>query len=73
MNARRLMYKLQAALCAEGNHVSINQRQHWSDAARRMVTIYDVRDGQGDTICKTYRPVEVIQALARKLDGGDAG
>ena len=67
VNARRLMYKLQTALCANGVHVRIDQRQHWSDKAGRMLTIYDVRKDDGALLCKSYRAVDVVQALAELL------
>ena len=72
MNARRLMYKLQTALCANGVHVRIDQRQHWSDKAGRMLTIYDVRKEDGTLLCKSYRAVDIVQALADLIadDGG---
>ena len=64
MNARRLMYKLQTALCANGVHVRIDQRQRWSDKAGRMLTIYEVRKEDGALLCKSYRAVDIVQALA---------
>ena len=74
MNARRLMYKLQTALCANGVRVRIDQRQHWSDKAGRMLTIYDVRNEDCELLCKSYRAVDVVQALAELLTecGGDS-
>ena len=65
MNARRLMYKLQTALCANGVHARIDQRQHWSDKAGRMLTIYEARNEGGALLCKSYRAVDVVQALAK--------
>ena len=72
MNARRLMYKLQTALCANGVHVRIDQRQHWSDKAGRMLTIYEARNEYGTLLCKSYRAIDVVQALADLIadDGG---
>ena len=72
MNARRLMYKLQTALCASGVHVRIDQRQHWSDKAGRMLTIYEARNEDGALLCKSYRAIDVVQALADLIadDGG---
>ena len=67
VNARRLMYKLQTALCANGERVRIDQRQHWSDKAGRMLTIYEVRNEDGALLCKSYRAVDVVQALATIL------
>ena len=70
VNARRLMYKLQTALCANGVHVRIDQRQHWSDKAGRMLTIYEARNEDGALLCKSYRAVDIVQALAELLAGG---
>ena len=70
VNARRLMYKLQTALCANGVHVRIDQRQHWSDKAGRMLTIYEARNEDGALLCKSYRAVDIVQALAEQLAGG---
>lgn len=64
VNARRLMYKLQTALCASGKRVKIDQRQHWSDKAGRMLTIYEARNENGALLCKSYRAVDIVQALA---------
>ena len=74
MNARRLMYKLQTALCANGVHVRIDQRQHWSEKAGRMLTIYEARNEGGALLCKSYRTVDIVQALAELLTeyGGDS-
>ena len=74
VNARRLMYKLQTALCANGVHVRIDQRQHWSDKAGRMLTIYEARKEDGALLCKSHRAVDVVQALAELFAeyGGDA-
>lgn len=73
MNAKRLMYKLQTALCAKGVRVKINQRQHWSDYAGKMVTRYVVQDDcGGKPIIETYKAHEVVIALAEMLNGGDA-
>lgn len=67
VNARRLMYKLQTALCANGVRVRIDQRQHWSEKAGRMLTIYEARNEGGALLCKSYRAVDVVQALAELL------
>ena len=75
VNARRFMYKLQTALCANGVRVRIDQRQHWSDKAGRMLTIYEARNDDGALLCKSYRAVDVVQALAELLveyGGGSA-
>lgn len=73
VNARRLMYKLQTALCANGERVRIDQRQHWSDNAGRMLTIYEARKEDGALLCKSYRAVDVVQALAELLSGYGGG
>ena len=70
VNARRLMYKLQTALCANGVRVRIDQRQHWSDKAGRMLTIYEARNEDGALLCKSYRAVDIVQTLAEQLAGG---
>lgn len=73
MNAKRTMYKLQTALCAKGIRVKLNQRQHWSEAAQKMVTKYlVVMDGFYDAVFESYRPHEIVQFLADMLNGGDA-
>lgn len=72
MNAKRLMYKLQTALCAKGQRVKINQKQHWSESAGKMVTKYLViLDGLYEPVFESYRPHEVVQFLANMLNGGD--
>lgn len=74
MNARRLMYKLQAALCARGIRVRINMRQSWieRDGNTRAITKYIVvNDDTFDTIVETYKAVEVVKALAELLVGGE--
>lgn len=73
MNAKRTMYKLQAALCAKGMRVKLNQKQHWSENAGKMVTKYlVVLDGLYDPVFESYRPHEIVQYLADMLNGGDA-
>lgn len=67
------MYKLQTALVQKGVHVKINQFQRYSEEARRMVTKYIVVDAFGETVCETYRPVDVVQVLAGILNAGGAG
>ena len=72
MNSKRLMYKLQTALCAVGLRVKINQKQHWSDMQKRMVTKYQVIiDGMYEPIFESYKSHEVVQFLADMLNGGD--
>ena len=43
MNIKRLMYKLQTALCMRGIKTKINQRQSWSEKNERMVTKYVIQ------------------------------
>ena len=73
MNARRLMYKLQAALCAKGVCVRINLRQSWIERDGRNVAVsrYTVVGDANETIIETYKAVEVVKALAELLVGGD--
>ena len=72
MNAKRTMYKLQTALCAKGIRIKINQKQHWSENADRMVSKYlVVLDGMYEAVFESYRPHEIVQFLADMLNGGD--
>lgn len=74
MNARRLMYKLQNALCARGHPVRINLRQSWIEREERKVAVSRytvVDDATNKTICETYKAIEVVKALAELLVGGD--
>lgn len=72
MNAKRTMWKLQTALCAQGKRIKINQKQHWSETAGKMVTKYlVVLDGFYTPLFESYRPHEIVQFLANMLNGGD--
>ena len=74
MNARRLMYKLQNALCARGIRVRINMRQNWieRDGREMAVTRYVVVDNDNhNTVIETYKAIEVVKALAELMVGGD--
>ena len=72
MNMKRLMYKLQTALCAKGTLVKINQRQSWSEHTQRMITKYIIKeDGHRDSLFESYRIHEVVRFLADLLNGGD--
>lgn len=74
MNARRLMYKLQSALCARGIRVRINMRQSWieRDGREMAVTRYIVVDDDNhNTVIETYKAIEVVKALAELMVGGD--
>lgn len=74
MNARRLMYKLQNALCARGIRVRINMRQSWieRDGREMAVTRYVVVDDDNhNTVIETYKAIEVVKALAELMVGGD--
>ena len=72
MNIKGKITKLQDALCARGIHVFINQRQHYSEKARRIVTRYIVREKDcPEPLVETYSPIEVIMTLADRLSGGD--
>lgn len=70
MNVKRLMYKLQTALCAKGVRVKINQRQYWSDFCEKMMTRYVVVL-DGEILLETCKAHEVVMALAEMLDGGE--
>lgn len=77
MNLRQTMYKLQTALCLKGRYIKINQFQHYSDKAGRMVTKYvlqEKRDCNGKmknvTILETYQQVEAVKFLAEMYGGG---
>lgn len=71
MNTKRLMYKLQTALCTNGVKVKINQKQHWSENQNRMVTKYLViLDGFYNPIFESYKSFEVVKFLADMLNGG---
>jgi hypothetical protein len=69
------MYKLQNALCARGVHVRINMRQSWIERDGRNFAVSRftvVNDDTHETICETYKAIEVVKALAELLVGGDA-
>lgn len=79
MNMRRLMYKIQTALCIRGNKIKINQRQVWSERQERMVTkyvvlkeIYDKKKQRMrfDTVLETYQAADVVKYLAGLLENG---
>ena len=79
MNMKRLMYKLQTALCMRGTKIKINQRQSWSEKSGRMVTKYvilkeildeDKQRMRYVAVLETYHMAEVVQYLAGLLDDG---
>lgn len=81
MNLKATALKLQTALCRKGVHVSINQFQHYSDKAERMVTKFVVtqpkyvakeKKWKNVTICESYQMIDVVKRLAGLLkdDGG---
>lgn len=82
MNLNGITKKLQTALVHKGVHVSINQFQHYSDKAERMVTKFVVtrpkyvakeKKWKNVTICETYQRIDVVRTLASLLkdDGGE--
>ena len=80
MQLNRLVCRLQMALCMQGKKVRINQYQHYSQKAERMVTKYVLSmecftggKRRNVVILETYRLAEVAQALAGLLDGGGDG
>lgn len=84
MNMKRLMFKLQTALCMRGTKIRINQRQVWSEKRERMVTKYVIQKEifdkklnrmKYDTILETYQTADAVKLLADLLTdgGGDGG
>ena len=82
MNMRRLMYKLQTALCVRGTKIKINQRQTWSEKSERMVTkyvilkeIFDKKQQRTryETVLESYQAADVVKYLAGLLDDGGGG
>ena len=82
MNMRRLMYKLQTALCMRGIKIKINQRQSWSEKNERMVSKYVVlkevydkkqRRTKYETVLESYQAADVVKYLAGLLDDGGGG
>jgi hypothetical protein len=76
---RRLMYKLQTALCVRGTKIKINQRQTWSEKSERMVTkyvilkeIFDKKQQRSryETAFESYQTADVVKYLAGLLDDG---
>ena len=81
MNLNAITKKLQTALVHKGVHVSINQFQHYSEKAERMVTKFVViqpkyvekeKKWKNVTICESYQMIDVVKRLAGLLkdDGG---
>lgn len=77
MNLKQTMYKLQSALCQKGIYIKINQEQHYSNKAERMVTKYVLQTKQEHnrkiknvTILETYKQSEVVKFLAEINGGG---
>lgn len=81
MNLNATAKKLQKALVHKGVHVSINQFQHYSEKAERMVTKFVVtkpkyfpkeKKWKNVAICESYQMIDVVKTLARliKDDGG---
>ena len=82
VNVKRLMYKLQTALCMRGEKIKINQRQSWSEKNERMVTKYVIQKEVFDkkqqrmkyeTILESYQAADVVKHLAALLDDGGGG
>lgn len=82
MNIKRLMYKLQTALCMRGEKIKIDQRQSWSEKNERMVTKYVIRQEVFDkkqqrmkyeTILESYQAADVVKRLAALLEDGGGG
>lgn len=73
----RIVRRLQTVLFMQGRRIRINQYQHYSETAGRMVTKYVLSEEkytggkrQSVVILETYRLAEAAQALAGLLDGG---
>lgn len=82
MNIRRLMYRLQTALCMRGTKIKINQRQTWSEKNERMVTKYVILKETFDkrqqrmkyeTVLEGYQAADVVKYLAGLLNDGGGG
>lgn len=82
MNMKRLMYKIQTALCVRGTKIKINQRQVWSERQERMVTKYVILKETFDkkqqrmryeTVLESYQAADVVKYLAGLLDDGGGG
>lgn len=79
MDLKKTVRKLQRGLAAKGVHVRVNQFQHYSTEKGRMVTKYSVvkeakePKKRNQTVCTTYRMIDVVQTMARMLEdaGGD--
>ena len=69
MNIKKTMYKLQTALNLQGRQIKINQLQSWSPLQKRMVTKFVIVEN-GKTILESYKPVDVVQALAGMVESG---
>ena len=69
MNARQMMYKLQAALCRNDRAIRINQRQFYSEDMGKMISQYILIEGN-DTLLESYSPIEVVRFLAKELGDG---
>lgn len=81
MNLNAMARKLQNALVHKGIHVSVNQFQHYSEKAERMVTKFVVtqpkyvakeKKWKNVTICESYQMIDVVKKLSSLLkdDGG---
>lgn len=81
MNLNAMAKRMQSALVHKGVHVSINQYQHYSDKAERMVTKFVIttprfveaeKKIKNVTICESYQMIDVVKKLAGLLkdDGG---
>ena len=69
MNLRKLMYKLQKALCKKGIHVKINQQQFYLESVGRMATKFILKVGN-ETILETFQQADVVKKLAELYEGG---
>lgn len=70
--------KLQKALTMNGQYITINQNQFYSEKLEKMCTKYVLKekvevDGkmQNVTLLETFRMVDVVNFLADLLNGGE--
>lgn len=82
MNLKAMAQKMQTALCMRGVHVSINQFQHYSEKAERMVTKFVLtkpmyvekeKKWKNVTICESYQMIDVVKKLACLLNDNGGG
>ena len=70
--------KLQKALTMNGQYITINQNQFYSEKLEKMCTKYVLKEKmeiddkmQNVTLLETFRMVDVVNFLADLLNGGE--